>query len=557
MNPAILRRLALLLLMALVVLVWRGSLHAPFVYDDKIEVVGNATIRDLDQWRAIASYNVSRPLLVLSYALDFDRHGLDPRGYHETNLLVAALAVALAFLLAESLLRLAGSPRPLARALTAAGLWAVHPMGVEAIVYITGRSESLCALFGFLSLWAWAEGMHAERAGGVAAGWRGLALLGFMGAVSSKEVGAMVPFAILALELCLRPGPLADRLRALPWRWALPVALALGLAAWLRLQHATSFLPREVDRPLGVQLLTQVEAWLHYLRLWLLPWGQTIFHHLPDADPSSPRSWLLLLPLLGAVGLGIALGRRSPASAFALLALVLFLLPSSSVVALKESMAEHRAFQSGFWLLLALAAALPARLERLGGLLALLLGLVLAGLSQLRHRAWSSEVALWQEAVDRGPTVAEAWYGLGDAQRFATDFDAAIRSYERAIELKPDFLDARLNLGIALASQGDTARAADAFRAALRRSPTACKAHSNLGVLAAGLGNWDEALQSFHTATVYCPDNARAHLGLCELYRGPRRDREKAVFHCQAYLTLAPRSEQAARVKEWLLELTF
>lgn len=557
MSPGVLRRVLMLLLAALLVAVWWGSVDSPFVYDDKIEVVGNATLRDLDEWRAIATYNVSRPLLVLSYALDFDRNGLQPRGYHHTNLVVASIALWCAFLLAESLLRLASVPQAMGRAALIAALWAAHPMGVEAVVYITGRSESLCALFGFLSLWAWAEALLAEREGRPGAGWRAFSLLAFLGAVSSKEVGAMVPAAALAMELTFARGEGWARLRAVRWAWMVPTAALVGLAAWLRLQHAASFLPREVDRALPVQLLTQTEAWLHYLRLWLVPWGQTIFHHLPDADPASPRAWLMAVGWLLVVVAGIAWGRVVPLAGLALLCAALFLLPSSSVVALKESMAEHRAYQTGFWLLLAIGASVPARWHRGALVVGLFAGLGLAGLSQLRHPAWRSEVALWEEAVARGPEVAQAWYGLADAHRFAADFDRAIAAYKRSLELDPEYLDAWTNLGIAQASMGDVSGAKESFRLALRKSPTYCKAHSNLGVLAAGQKDWDEAMVAFRTAALYCPDNARAHLGLCELYRGPRRDREKAIFHCEAYLVLAPTTDQAQQVKEWVLELTF
>ncbi len=557
MSAGVVRRVLMLLLAVLLVLVWQGSLDSPFVYDDKIEVVGNATLRDLDEWRAIATYNVSRPLLVLSYALDFARNGLQPRGYHLSNLLVAGLAAWWAFLLAESLLRLARISQPMLRAGLVAAIWVAHPMGVEAVVYITGRSESLCALFSFFSLWAWAEALRLEREGERGTPWRAASLLAFLGAVSSKEVGAMVPAAALAMELLFATGGLGARLRSVRWAWMVPTAALIGLAAWLRLQHAASFLPKEVDRPLLVQLLTQSESWLHYLRLWLLPWGQTIFHHLPDADPAGLRAWLALGGWVAVVLAGLAWGRKVPLAGLALLCGALFLLPSSSFVALKENMAEHRAYQTGFWLLLAIGATVPERWGRaaLGLGVAAILGL--GGLSQLRHRAWSSEVALWQEAVDRGPEVAQAWYGLADAHRFAADFDRAIEAYRRALELEPSYLDAWTNLGIAQASLGDVGGARESFRSALRESPTYCKAHANLGVLAAGQKDWDEAMVAFRTAALYCPDNARAHLGLCELYRGPIRDRERAIFHCEAYLVLAPTSEQSQQVKEWVLELTF
>ena len=556
-GDALGRRVAWVLLTVAMVLSYLAVLDAPFVYDDKIEVVGNTTIRDLEQWRAIARYNVSRPLLVATYALDYHNHALHPRGYHLSNLLVAALALGAALLLAESLLRLFRVEGALPRAVAVAGLWILHPMATEGVTYITGRSESMCALFSFFSLHAWARAQLARRAGEGEGGWRLLGLLSFLGAVGTKEVGAMVPAAALAMELLAGEGSGLRRLQAVRWRWYLPYALLIGLAAWLRLQHAASFLPREVERDLGVQLSTQALSWLRYVQLWLLPWGQTVFHHQPELLPSSAAGLGAILGWLGLVALGLAWGRRVPLAGLALLCGALFLLPSSSVVPLKENLAEHRAFQTGFWILLAIAASLPVRWSRPAAVLAGLLGLGLAGLTQLRHAAWASEGALWEEATRRRPEVADAWYGLGDARRFNGEMTLAQDAFQEAVRLDPGHLDAWNNLGIVRASLGDADGAREAWRAALRHSPSYCKAHSNLGVLAEQERDWDEAFGEFHTTLSYCPENARAHYGLCQIHRGPRRDREKAIFHCQTFVDLAPTSDQAVTVREWLLELTF
>ena len=112
--------------LATIVLVWTPALHAPFTYDDRIEVVGNRTIRWLDSVGAIASYNTSRPLLILTYALNWRVGGLDPFGYHVVSLLIHALNALLAW-------RLAGRLLTPGRAALVAAAWALHPMTTEAV----------------------------------------------------------------------------------------------------------------------------------------------------------------------------------------------------------------------------------------------------------------------------------------------------------------------------------------------------------------------------------------------------------------------------------------
>jgi protein O-mannosyl-transferase len=561
-GEALGRRLAWLALAALAALAYWPGLHGPFVYDDKIEVVGNDTIRFLAEWRAILSYNLNRPLLLLSYALNYAAFGLDPWGYHLTSIGIHLLGVGAALLLAEGVLRLSGHPRPLVAAVLAAGLWGLHPMGAQAVLYVTGRSESLCGAFALAGLAAWAAALSAEARGGRGgAPLRLLGLLAMVGAMASKEVGLVAPLVAGAMELLLGPGPRgagdrAGRLRAVRWGWYLPLVLLVALGVGLRLAQGHALLPREVDRPLGVQLTTMATVWLRYAGLWLLPLGQTLFHVQPDLRPASVPGALGVVGWIAALCFGLAWGRRDPLAAWALLGGALFLLPSSSVAPLKEAMAEHRAYLTGFFLwlpLVALAlrrwgrAALPVALVALG------FGLATRG----RSAVWADEARLWEEATARAPASADAWYGLGDAHRFAGRMDEAERAYLQALEQDPGHADARVNLGIARAELGDEAGAREAWMEALRRQPSNCKAHNNLGFLALSRRRYDEALSEFRSTLAWCPEDVRAHYGLGNLYHGPRRDPDRARLHYEAVLRLEPTFSRAAEVRERLLELTW
>lgn len=548
-----LRRLGWLAIVALVVLVYASTLDAPFVYDDKIEVIGNATIRFIDQWQAILRYNVSRALLLLSYAVNFHYSGLEPAGYHITNIVIHALTAGAAVLMGESVGRLANRPRPLLLALVVGGLWAIHPMTTEAVTYITGRSESLCALFCFLALLCWSEGL---RAGATASrrGWRFAALFAFAGAVTTKEVGAVIPAAAFMMEVFL-----GDRrsLKRSGWLWYALFGGVIAVAALLRWTYAGALLPREVDRSLTVQLTTQSVAWLRYVQLWLMPVGQTIYHHLPDTQPVSLRGMFGIVGWLAMVGGGVWMGRRRPAVAWALICGALFLMPSSSVVPLKESMAEHRAYQTGLWLFLAVGWLIPEGWQRRGGGIALLLVVPLMLATRARNVVWSSEVMLWEEAVTYHPENPEAWYGLGDAHRFVGELEAATDSYQQAVALDSEYLDAWNNLGIARAEVGDAEGAVNAWQQALRVSPSYCKAHNNLGHFAARQGKAEVAIMEYTSTLAYCPDDVQAHYGLGNIFYAEGRDRQRAARHYEWLLSVDPNFVYAAEVRRRLLELTW
>ena len=239
-----------------------------------------------------------------------------------------------------------------------------------------------------MALAAWAGALQAEREGRSGLWGRGLGTLCFALAVGSKEPGVMVFPVMLWMELLFREG---RPVRA--WSYLPHLAAAVGAVA-LRLSATGALLPVEIPRPLGVQLTTSAEVLLRYLQLWLAPVGQTLFHDQPDVDLASVRGLGAWAGLLLLAGLGAWLGRRRPLVAFGLGAALLFLLPSTSVVMLKEHMAEHRAYVTGLYLLVAGWGLVPeARAPRLRGLA--IAGLILlSAATWARNRVRASEAAL-------------------------------------------------------------------------------------------------------------------------------------------------------------------
>ncbi|HNC94623.1 MAG TPA: hypothetical protein PKW90_00790, partial [Myxococcota bacterium] len=143
------------LILVLVALLYLRVMQAPFVYDDKIEVVGNPTIRVLTNWQAVATYNFSRPLLIATYALNWWWSGLESWSYHLVSLGIHLLNTMLALSLGRRLM-------PPASAMVATLAWAVHPMLIESVTYITGRSDALCATFWLLALIGWADHVRGQ-----------------------------------------------------------------------------------------------------------------------------------------------------------------------------------------------------------------------------------------------------------------------------------------------------------------------------------------------------------------------------------------------------------
>lgn len=513
-----------LLLVAAVVVVWSGTLHAPFVYDDKIEVVGNPTLRLLSEWSAITTYNLSRPLLIFTYAINWAISGLDPLGYHLTSIGIHALNGMLAWRLLARFL----SP---GRAGAGAALWALHPMVTEGVTYISGRSDALCATGWLIALAAWTDHLRGEGSGA-----RRLAYGATVAALLTKEVAILLPLGLYLLDRVVVPGGRSGR-----WRDYAPLLLAMGLAVGVRV--GVMGLPRpEVPRGLWAHLCTQAEAWTLYLRLWLVPVGQSILH-----DGPQEARWQGGLAL-GAWVAALVWALRRGGWTGALLGLAACWLAPSSVLPLKEVLAEHRSYLAG----LALSAAVVAVVPRTGLWWMVAAGLAMATVA--RNRVWESEVALWADASAKHPESADATYGYGDALRLSHQPGPAEVQFRRVLELRPGDENASINLGITLAEQGHLDEARDVWQGTLRLHPQSCPTHNNLAALDFRAGRLREAAAGYASTLRYCPADPMALYNLGDIYR-LIGDTRAAVLWFERYLERVPGGAQTAQVQEILATL--
>ena len=535
-------------LLVVVALAYASSLDGAFTYDDKVEVIGNRTIRVLDRWRVMIGYNLSRPITIASYALNYHFAEQEPFLYHLVDVVIFGLEVGLAFLLVSSLAEIKQHPRPVIVGAIAAGLWAAHPLNTEAVSYITGRSEQLCALFYLLGCWSFVRWRQVGGAQHFAGAWISVVL----GALT-KEVAITMPAAFLLIELVA--------IRSMDWRavrWRDHVLGVVGVVAflgWRYSMYGTVTSPVPPQRPLDVQIFTEFEVWIRYVQLSIIPYGQSVFHDHAETGPTL-RSIAAMAAVLGGTGVAIWKGRKHPWLAFCWLWFALALLPSSSFFALKETMAEHRIHLSLLGVMAAAAFGLD-RLGRRGHISAAILVLGLVAATIVQNRVWQSETALWAQASERNPSSAEAWYGYGEALHLDQEFGLAREAYRNATERDDDYLDAWNNLGREEAILGNREEAEEAWKSALKRSPSYCKAHNNLGLLFGRSGQYKEAEMELLTSLQYCPNNCLANRLLGDLYADHLDNERAAVARYNAFLDRCGDDDYAARARERRDELTW
>lgn len=546
-------RLALVLALATTA-AYANTFSVPFLFDDLGSIPGNPTLRDLTRPGVVLSPPPhetvgGRPLLNLTFALNYAVGGTALPGYHGVNLAVhVAAALALFGVLRLTLLlpaipeRLRGAAVP--AAFTGALLWALHPIQTSAVTYIVQRAEALAALFYLVGLYAFIRGLGAEGRSRTA--WQAGAVASCLLGAFVKETLATAPLTVLLYDVLFGAGSLAGA-----WRARKGVHLAL-LATWvvfaLSVRH-TGGRGGTVALPgLAASLdYAAVQCWavVQYVRLSWWP-HPLVFDYGLDLQPSPAAvvgGGTALALLLTATVLAL---KRWPAAGFAGAVFFLTLAPTSSLVPVTtELVAEHRMYLPLAALVGLAVSGLylwrePARATALG----LAAGAALGVLTFERNRDYRDAVAIWTDTVTKRPHNSRALNNLGMAWHGAGDPAAAVPFFRRALEVDPTHAEAANNLGGALIDLGRASEALAPLQAAVGRRPAFAAASVNLGTALLALGRPEEAVAEFEAALRARPDFAEAEQGWGRAAAALGRP-DEAIEHYEAALRLgagAPRT---------------
>ena len=531
-------RWAPLVVCAAGVLVYLGSLRGAFVYDDLLNIVGNPYLSPLFPptgwlWAPPGFGLAGRPVASFSFALNHAVGGLDPLGYHLTNLAIHLAAALLLLGVVRRATALAGaSPRQAgALALATALLFVVHPLTTGAVTYLYQRCESLMGALLLATVYC---GLRARSAsGGAAPRWARLAVVACWLGVGCKETMVVAPLLMLLFDRTLVAGTFRGALRAAPGlygglfaSWALIAVLVMSSGA----RSDSVGFGFELDS--WGYLQAQAAGLVHYVRLAL--WPTELVFDYGEPLPTRASQWLPQgLAVLAALGVTlVGLVRNRP---LALVGAWFFLIlgPSSSVLPIvTEIWVEHRMYLPLAAVVLGVVLAL-VRTVGTGVPLAVLVAAAAVALgwrTHLRQADYASEVELWRVNVEQTPENARAHYALGDALRRTAGDTAARREalthMERAVELDPEDPFLRVNPGVLALELGEPERALRHLEAAVRLRPEWALAHQNLGSALLALGSLDAARGAFERSLELSPSNLDAARGLAMTHARARRPRE-------------------------------
>lgn len=535
-----------LLIAAAAGIVYSGSLDHPFLFDDMGSVVHNPQIRSLDPEVALAPPVETpvggRPVVNLSFAINYAAGGLDPAGFHLVNILLHIGNALLLFGIVRRLAHLRlGKKEPARRSLGEGGaaavalLWAVHPLNSEAVNYMTQRTELLMALFFLTTMYASVRAWERSRA----SLWTTVAVLACAAGMACKETMVTAPVAVLVLDRIFRYGSWAETFRerrllygGFVVAWGVLILLMLNVPRTSGSGFATTHVST------WTYLLNQSEMLVRYARLAIWPDALVLYYGW-----ATPRTlaevWPYVALVLAALAGTVVLLVRAPRLGYLAFFVFLTLAPTSSIVPIgSEVGAERRMYLplAGLVTLAVVAIGGLAERQRVqGGAIAVgVVAVVFGYLTVERTKEYATPLGMAQTVLERWPTPT-AHYMVGTELVTAGRLAESISHLRQAASAIPP---ARYNLGSALFTSGQREEGMRELETFLREEPDLISARDARLLLARGYaesGRAEESLVIARQVLTRAPDDHAANALVAEALMALGRF-DEAIPHFQAYL---------------------
>ncbi len=534
--------LALILIIMISLIIYLNSQEASFHFDDKYTIVDNPKIKKIGDLGSVISFNPSRPLLFLTFALNYHFGGLRTRGYHLVNIFLHILNGLLFFLIATLSFKYFISPqenyfpRSMRIALVSSLLFITHPVQTEAVTYIISRSSVLCTTFYLLSfslfIRAWGKPRESKQAGqGPSIFYFLFSIFFFLLAMTTKEIAATLPLIFLLYEYFFisRGDKKIFFHRLFKYYWPLFfIPLGFFLFRFYFLEQGSG-IPQA--RNISSHLLTETRVIINYFRLLLIPVNLNVD---PDFPISTSILELSIILSLGAIIIiltaALKLLSNNKIISFSILWFFITLLPTSSIFPLDDVIAEHRLYlpSLGFYLLVGslinqLAVLSSKRLSprKIDAVIAFsFVGIVLfSSLGVVnRNSDYKDDYSLWKDTIKKSPRKARVINNFANALKDKGLPDQALTKYQEAIKYDPHYVLAQMNLGIAYLKKGMYDDAVRELDKAIAIKSDYAQAYFNLGLARMNQGKYDEGLLAGRKAVEIDPKNADAHNLLGALY---------------------------------------
>ncbi|HEU5255140.1 MAG TPA: tetratricopeptide repeat protein [Vicinamibacterales bacterium] len=539
--------------------VFWNSLPAPFTFDDDHAIVINEQIRHISTSLSATEQGsplAGRPVVSLTFAINYAFGELNVRGYRLVNIAIHIINALLLFALAARTVRVRGIANAPELAFAIALIWMVHPLVTEPVDYVSQRTELMMATFFLLTL------HFAQRADGGSKKtrptlredslWLWASVAACALGMACKETMVVAPIVVLLYDRAFAFGSFREALRRRGRYYAALCAtwLVLVVLLWSSPRGDSAGFAGASVSP-WTYLLDQSVIIVRYLRLAFWPRGLVLDYGEPAHVTLSEVAPYVLAVAALLAGTIVALVRNRPVG-FLGAWFFLTLAPTSSIMPISTEVGAERRMYLPLIAVVALAVASAARTFKVResrsadlegpprswriAAVVMPIAALLALATYQRNAEYRSGLTLWQTVLDRWPPHARAHRNLAAELKLANRRDEEIDHLRAAVRDLPEL---RNVLGLELLALGRNKEAADELRIYVRDHPRDADAWSNLGNALDALGQTDEALDAFTRAVDANPNNGLSQRNLALQYL-QKNDFDNAVAHAREGVRLTP-----------------
>ena len=516
------------------------TLNNGFVWDDNLNFIENSNYRGISPshlyWMFTTFYDANyHPLTWLTLGFDFVLWGMNPAGYHLTNLILHVLNAVLFFLLIISFLQRTSNVNTdryrvsiLVSAAAGALFFAVHPLRVESVAWISTRGDLLCGFFYILTIIAYMR-MNDKKETVYRRKWFLLSLLFFIFSLLSRSWGITLPLILLILDIY--------PLRRLSWKEQLtekhitiliekiPFALFASSAAIFAILAKKGSMMILSEHGIIDRIIQSTYGLCFYVWKTIAPFKLSPFYMLDKSfDPMEPKYILCALLVFGITAGLIILRRYMP---WALTAWVCYIVIVSPLLGFVQSgpqiVADRYTYIScmpfgvlaGIGMLRLWTSLQKKSSPSVTGIFAILLicvGLiVLSALSCRQTSIWYDNRTFWDYVLKLNPSNYTAYYNRGVLNQDQGYLNAAIADYNSAILSNPEYSEAFYNRAVSYESQKNFKSAISDCTCAIRFDSKHYKAYNNRGDLLVKQGDLFGAMADFNAAIRLKPSSPEAY----------------------------------------------
>ena len=545
---------ALCLILLLTAVVYANSIHNDFTnWDDLGLVVENPAIRSLSIDNLIDIFTPKpgktyQPVRVLSYAIDYSLWKLNPLGYHLGNIALHGFSAVILYLLLASLLNQIRAESSLESnrliALLASLLFAVHPVNVEAVTWISSRKYGLLTFFYFSSLYFYIKNSEKGRHHRI---YYALSIVSYVLSLLSSPFSVTLPAILFLYDYCrIRDLNLYNiiKSRLLSYLPYLVLSISQFIILWNSFTTTPGPEPAIKSHEMNnifYTLLTMLRVLYDYMKNLIFPfWLNNMYVDYTSTSLFEHKVILSLLVIFLLLGiLFFQVKADNKVNLFCLGWFVLTWLPVSNIIPISTKMADRYLYLPavGLFLLFSLSVYnishrwFSRKANQLVTVpLMVFLVFSLSYLSIDRNRVWANSQTLWEDSLRKAPAYWVPHMKLGLTMAQQGRIEEAISYYRESLRLNPNSVHTHNNLGVVLLERGQIGDAIGHYLTALRLKPDYAETYNNLGVAMFRQGEFDRAKAHYLEALRLDPDFGKAHnnLGNVLVEKGQF---DEAIFH--------------------------